>query len=230
MKIANTGLELPAGKVKYHDRIIEGLTEKFEPKKVSPYFFEVLPDDYEKADAIAILKSRLLDLLVLDIEKLETRISRADDPAELAALKKCLAHLESEKPVCDLVMTDPEKVHIAALAPLSLKATVVVEESAPDANKLFAALMEKAGVMFFYTAGKQEVRAWFIKKGFDAVTCAGKIHSDLARGFVKAEVIKFDDLMTSHSFPDARTKGLTKLVDKDFIIEPETVLEIRFNV
>ena len=59
------------------------------------------------------------------------------------------------------------------------------------------------------------------------VGCTGL---DLAKGFIKAEVISFDDLMTAHSFQDARTRGLTKLVDKDAIIDGKTVLEVRFNL
>ena len=64
----------------------------------------------------------------------------------------------------------------------------------------------------------------------EAVECAGKIHSDLARGFIKAEIVSFEDLMKAHSFQDARVKGLTRLVDRDFVIPEKTVLEIRFNV
>ena len=84
--------------------------------------------------------------------------------------------------------------------------------------------------MFFYTAGKKEVRAWFAEKNADAVTCAGKIHTDLARGFIKAEIVPHEDLMKAHNFKDAASQGLTKLVDKNFLIPEKTVLEIRFNV
>jgi len=82
----------------------------------------------------------------------------------------------------------------------------------------------------FYTAGKKEVPAWFVEKNADAVTCAGKIHTDLARGFIKAEIVSHEELMTAHNFKDAGSKGLTKLVDADFPMPEKTVLDIRFNV
>ena len=62
------------------------------------------------------------------------------------------------------------------------------------------------------------------------LTCAEQIHSDLARGFIKAELISCDDMLASHSLQDARSKDLTKLVDEDCIIPENTILEIRFNV
>ncbi len=230
MKIAYTGMSLPEGKVKYDDRVFVGLAEKFQPAKLSPYYFEFLPEDYETANAIAIANDRVLDLLIIDMEKIEGRLQRAEDPAEKGVLGKCLAHLEDEKPICDLSLDVNERAIVNALGPLSFKPTVVFEDTAADANIVCRAVMEKAGIMFFYTAGKEEVHAWLVKKGTDAVTCAGKIHSDLARGFIKAELVSYDDMLTAHNIQDARSKGLTKLVDRDYIVPENTVLEIRFNV
>ena len=69
-----------------------------------------------------------------------------------------------------------------------------------------------------------------MEKNADAVTCAGKIHTDLARGFIRAEIVSHENLMTAHNFKDAASQGLTQLVEKDFPIPEKTVLEIRFNV
>jgi len=223
-------MNMPEGKVKYDDRIFVDFAEKFQPAKLSPYYFEFLSEDYETADAIAIAKDRVLDLLIIDIEKIEGRLCRADDPAEKGVLGKCMACLEDEKPVCDLSLDDSERAIINAFGLLSFKPTVVFEDPSLDANVVCRAVMEKAGMMFFYTVGKQEVHAWLVEKGMDAVTCAGKIHSDLARGFIKAELVSYDDIMTAHSLQDARSKGLTKLVDRDYVVPENTVLEIRFNV
>ncbi|MBR5946543.1 DUF933 domain-containing protein, partial [bacterium] len=63
-----------------------------------------------------------------------------------------------------------------------------------------------------------------------AVTCAGKIHSDLARGFIKADVVSFEDFMTVFNMSEAQKKGLVKLVDKDYVIPDGSIIEIRFNV
>ena len=75
MKIAYTGLDLPPGKVRYNDKIFVDLAEKFQPAKASPYYFELLLDDYEAGSAIAIANDSLLDLLILDMEKIESRLT-----------------------------------------------------------------------------------------------------------------------------------------------------------
>ena len=230
MKIAYTGLNLPEGKIKYHDEIFVSLAEKFQPAKLSPYYFEFLPEDYESADIIAIADEHVLDLLILDMEKIEGWLSRTEDPSEKEVLKKCLSQLEDQKPICDLFLNNSERAIVNALRPMSFKPTLVSKDTSPDANVVCRDGMEKAGMMFFYTIGKQEVHAWLVEKDTDAVTCAGKIHSDLARGFIKAELVSFEDIMTVHSMQDARSKGLTKLVDRDYIIPANSIIEIRFNV
>ncbi|MCD6379914.1 DUF933 domain-containing protein [bacterium] len=230
MKIANTGLSLPQGKIKYHDEIFSGFVEKFQPKKVSPYYFKFLPDEYESADIIAMSDESLLDLLILDMEKIEGRLSRTENPSEKAVLEKCLAQLEDQKPICDLSLDNSERDIITAFGLLSFTPTIIYGDVSPDANIVCRDGMDKAGMMFFYTVGKDEVHAWLVEKGTDAVTCAGKIHSDLARGFIKAEIISAEDMMTAHNMQDARSKELTKLVNRDYIIPKNTVLEIRFNV
>jgi len=230
MKIAYTGLNIAEGKIKYDDRIFVDLATKFQPEKSSPYYFEFLSEDYESADAIAIADDRVLDLLILDMDKIEGRLSRAKDPVEKGVLEKCLAQLEDEKPICDLPMDAGQRAIVNALGLLSFKPTVVFEDASVDANAVCHAVMEKAEMMFFYTVGRQEVHAWFVEKGADAVTCAGKIHSDLAQGFIKAELVDYNDMMTAHNMNDARSKGLAKLVGRDYAVPENTILEIRFNV
>jgi len=230
MKISYTGLDLPQGKIKYNDGLFVGLADKFQPKKVSPYYFEFFPDDYESADIIAIANEHILDLLILDMEKIEGRLSRTEDLPEKEVLEKCLSQLENEKPICDLSLDNAEQAIVKALGLLSFTPTLVYKDTSPDADTVCRDGMEKAGMMFFYTVGKQEVHAWLVEKNTDAVTCAGKIHSDLARGFVKAELVSCEDMMTAHSLQDARSKGLTKLVDRDYVIPMNSILDIRFNV
>ena len=230
MKIAYTGLNLPQGKMKYDDELFGSLVEKFQPAKVSPYYFEFLPDDYKSADIIAIGNESVLDLLILDMEKIEGRLSRLEDPSEKMALEKCLAHLEDQKPICDLPMDDAERAVAKALELLSFTPTLVCKDTSPNANTVCRDGMDKAGMMFFYTVGKQEVHAWLVEKDTDAVTCAGKIHSDLARGFIKAEIVSCEDMLKSHSLQDARSNELTKLVDHDYVIPMNSILDIRFNV
>ena len=230
MKIAYTKLDLPQGKIKYNDGIFVGLVEKFQPYKVSPYYFEFLPDDYKAADVIAIANEFVLDLLILDMSTIEVRLSKTEDLSEKGVLEKCLAQLDDQKPICDLSLDNTERAVAKALGLLSLKPTLVYKDSSPDANVVCRDGIEKAGMMFFYTVGKQEVHAWLVEKNANAVTCAGKIHSDLARGFIKAELVSCGDMMTVHNMQDARSKKLTKLVDRDYIIPMNSILDIRFKV
>jgi len=229
MKIAYTGFELPEGKVKYNDAILAELEKKFKPDKVSPYYIELLPEGFEAAEGIAIAKDSVLDLLILDMDKIEGRLSVAEDETEKAVLAKCFAHLEGEQPVCNLELTESEREFVHGFGLLSFKPTAIFDEP-PTPDAVCEQVMAAGDLMFFYTAGKKEVRAWFVEKNADALTCAGKIHTDLARGFIKAEIVSHEELMTAHNFKDAASQGLTKLVDKDFSIPERTVLEIRFNV
>nr|VFK54395.1 MAG: Protein of unknown function (DUF933) [Candidatus Kentron sp. TUN]VFK55291.1 MAG: Protein of unknown function (DUF933) [Candidatus Kentron sp. TUN]VFK56658.1 MAG: Protein of unknown function (DUF933) [Candidatus Kentron sp. TUN] len=235
MRIATTGINLSEGKVKYEDTIVLDLADKFLPKKITPYYFEFLHDDYESGNIIVITRDRILDLLIHDIEKVETRRDRTTDSDERVVLDRVLNDLEREIPVCALQFGEHEEPYIRALSPLSFKPTLVLDVESDDANTLVAneiisQAMAVANLMFFYTAGKKEVRAWLVYRGTSAQGCAGKIHSDLAQGFVKAEIIPADDLLECHNMQDARQRNLTRLVDRDFIIPENTVLEIRFNI
>jgi len=119
---------------------------------------------------------------------------------------------------------------VRAFGLISAKPTVVLAEATQDGNAVCCAVMEKAAMMFFYTVGKPEVHAWLVEKNAPAVACAGRIHTDLARGFIKAEIFRYEDILATHSVQDARGKGLMKLVDRDFPVPENSILEIRFNV
>jgi ribosome-binding ATPase len=230
MRIAYSGLKLTDGKFKYQDTAFTALVEKFQPVKLSPYYFEFRADDYENAQAIVITAERALDLLVLDMEKIESRLARTDDAAEKSVLAKCLAHLEEQKPVCDLALTDAERTGVRAFGLFSFKPTAILADASADANTVCQAVLAKARMMFFFTVGKPEVHAWLVERNADAVTCAGRIHTDLARGFIKAEVFRYEDILATHNVQDARSKGLMKLVDRDYAVPENSILEIRFNV
>ncbi|HZJ75540.1 MAG TPA: redox-regulated ATPase YchF [Clostridia bacterium] len=86
------------------------------------------------------------------------------------------------------------------------------------------------GLMSFLTAGRPEVRAWTINKGTKAPVAAGKIHSDLQRGFIRAEVVAYDDLIKCGSMAAAKEKGLVRLEGKEYIVKDGDVILFRFNV
>ncbi len=97
-------------------------------------------------------------------------------------------------------------------------------------DKLIAASYSLLGLMSFLTAGEDETRAWTIKKGTKAPQAAGKIHSDFERGFIKAEVVNYKDLLTYGSLAAAREKGLVGMEGKEYIVKDGDVILFRFNV
>ena len=84
--------------------------------------------------------------------------------------------------------------------------------------------------MSFLTAGEPEVRAWTIKKGTKAPQAAGKIHTDIERGFIRAEVVSYDDLIKEGSMSNAKEKGLVRSEGKDYIMQEGDIVLFRFNV
>ena len=97
-------------------------------------------------------------------------------------------------------------------------------------DRVIKASYDLLGLMSFLTAGEPEVRAWTIKKGTKAPVAAGKIHSDIQRGFIKAEVVSFDDLVKCGSMNTAKEKGLIRLEGKDYIMQDGDIVLFRFNV
>lgn len=97
-------------------------------------------------------------------------------------------------------------------------------------DRLIVECYRLLGLISFLTAGPQEVRAWTIKKGTKAPEAAGKIHSDFERGFIRAEVAKYDDLVSCGSFAALREKGLIKSEGKEYVIADGDVILFRFNV
>ena len=86
------------------------------------------------------------------------------------------------------------------------------------------------GLMSYLTAGEQEVRAWTIKKGTKAPEAAGKIHSDMERGFIKAEIVSYEDLIREGSMLQAKEKGLVRQEGKDYIMQEGDIVLFKFNV
>ncbi|MGI6193504.1 MAG: redox-regulated ATPase YchF [Christensenellales bacterium] len=97
-------------------------------------------------------------------------------------------------------------------------------------DQLVVACYDLLGLMSYLTAGPKEVRAWTIEKGTKAPQAAGKIHSDFERGFIRAEVVSFDDLMACGGMTAAKEKGLVRLEGKEYVMQDGDVVLFRFNV
>ena len=97
-------------------------------------------------------------------------------------------------------------------------------------DKLISASYSLLGLISYLTSGADETRAWTITKGTKAPQAAGKIHSDFERGFIRAEVVSYQDLMDCQSYVTAREKGLVRLEGKDYVVQDGDVILFRFNV
>ena len=123
------------------------------------------------------------------------------------------------------------EMEIAQLSPED--AEVFLKEygiNEPGLNRMIRLNYELLGLQSFFTVGEDEVRAWTIPQGANAVEAAGTIHSDLARGFIRAEVVSYQDLMEAGSINEARKKGNVRLEGRDYKVQDGDILNIRFNV
>ena len=100
----------------------------------------------------------------------------------------------------------------------------------PGVNKLIRAAYSLLDLETFFTVGPKEIRAWTIKRGATAPQAAGAIHSDLERGFIRAEVMKYDDFVTLGSEHACKEKGKLSIEGKNYTVKDGDILHIRFNV
>lgn len=103
-----------------------------------------------------------------------------------------------------------------------------IEESGLD--QLIKASYSLLGLATYFTAGEQEVRAWTFKKGMKAPECAGIIHTDFERGFIRAETVAYDDLLEAGNMASAKEAGKVRLEGKEYIVKDGDVIHFRFNV
>jgi ribosome-binding ATPase YchF (GTP1/OBG family) len=211
-------------------------------------------------DAAADLETLRLELLVADRDHAEKRLDRvraqakSGDPKlkeEVEELERVLSHLEAERPLSEFEGGLPPE-----LEPLTTKPLLAVEngprgidaklelelaelgeaeaaefrEGPPALEQVVRRLFEAMDLIVFFTANENEARAWTLPRGRTALDAAGSIHSDMARGFIRCEVISAGDLIQCGSRAEAARRGLQRLEGKDYVVEDGDVLNIRFSV
>ncbi len=152
------------------------------------------------------------------------------DPFANEYVKKVADHAKKENapvvPICGKIESE-----IAELAEEDKKgflADMGMEE--PGLNRVIRAGYDLLGLQTYFTAGEQEVRAWTIHKGWKAPQAAGVIHTDFERGFIRAEVFHYNDLMKHHSEAKIRDAGLLRLEGKEYVVQDGDIMHFRFNV
>jgi ribosome-binding ATPase len=157
----------------------------------------------------------------------ESALADLDHNAKVKAVREIAAKEAAE---CVVICAQLE-ADLVALPPeerLDYLKTLNVATSGVD--QLIKSAYHLLGLMSFLTAGEKEVRAWTIPQGTRAQTAAGTIHSDIERGFIRAEIVSYSDLIAAGSYAAAREKGLLRLEGKDYVMQEGDVVHFRFNV
>jgi ribosome-binding ATPase YchF (GTP1/OBG family) len=232
MKISLFGIRgLPLGKHNVKDPRLDQVDKLVEAQKKT-YAQVDITEEKELLTSDAILTSRavLSDLLMKDLEAVETRLSRDPGPEEKSVLQKLADALLSEKPVSAVALTGDERKAIAAHNFYSNKPVIVAEEpelTAPET--LIVRAFGESGYISFLTVGGKENRAWPIRAGITAWEAAGTIHTDIQKGFIRAEVISFADLVASGGETQAKRAGKQRLELKTYVMQDYDVVNFRFN-
>lgn len=218
-KIAKSGDKEARAEVPVLERISEALTEATPVRALDLNDDEL--DMLKELNLLTIKKS----LFVANIA--EDEIS---DYSQNEYVKQVQAYAEKEGSAVVVVSASIES-EIAELSDDEAKAfldDLGVSESGLD--KLIKASYSLLGLINFFTAGETETRAWTITKGTKAPQAAGKIHSDIEKGFIRAEIVSYDDLIACGSQNAAKEKGLVRLEGKDYVMQDGDVTYFRFNV
>jgi ribosome-binding ATPase YchF (GTP1/OBG family) len=171
---------------------------------------------------------------------------------EVVQLEAVLAHLEAERPLSDWPGELPEGLEPLTTKPLlevrngpggldakleaelselsDEEATEFRDGAAGAVGEIARRLFEAVDLVSFFTAAEQDTRAWPLRRGRTALDAAETIHSDIARGFIRAEVIRWNDLVEAGSRPEVVKRGQQRLEGKNYVVEDGDVMNIRFNV
>jgi ribosome-binding ATPase YchF (GTP1/OBG family) len=206
------------------------------------------------------LETLRLELLIADRDHVERRLERVTKQAksgeqrlkqEAAELERVLAHVDAGGTLADWPAELP-----AGLEPLTTKPLIAVEngaggidlkleselaemsgedasefrEGASALEEVVRRLSDELGLISFFTAGEKDTRAWSLRRGRTALEAAETIHTDIARGFIRAEVIRWEDLVEAGSHAEAARRGLQRLEGKTYVVQDGDVLNVRFNV
>ncbi len=222
---------LKPGRHNLKDPRLDQAHKLVEAQKKTPTQVEVLGEDQLlDGDAILVTRESRADLILKDLEFVETRLGRAPQATERSALEKIKTALESERFVSQAGLTEEELAALAAHNFTTSKPVVVAEGlelDVPDALLLRA--FREAGFICFLTVGGKENRAWPIRHGTTAWEAAGTIHSDLQKGFIRAEIISFADLIAAGGETQAKRAGKLRLELKNYVMQDYDVVNFRFS-
>ncbi len=232
MKIALFGFtDIKLGKHNLKDPRLDQADQLVEADKKTYAQVDVIGEDQLlDADAILALEENKADLILKDLEFVETRLGRDPQPEERAALEKIDSLLQSEKFLFNSGLTAQDLQAVAAHHFFTNKPIVVAtREQLSNPEELLLRTFAEAGYISFLTVGGKENRAWPIRKGITAWEAAGTIHTDLQKGFIRAEIISFADFIAAGGETQAKRAGKQRLETKQYIMQDYDLTNFRFN-
>jgi hypothetical protein len=182
------------------------------------------------ADAFLVTRDSRADLILKDLEFVETRLGRSPQPSEQTVLEKLKGLLEGDQFIIDAGLT-PEELQAVAAHSFHTTKPILVAESADLTNPedLLVRAFAQAGYISFLTVGGKENRAWAIRKGTTAWDAGGAIHSDIQKGFIRAEIISFEDFIQAGGETQAKRAGKQRLETKNYVMQDYDLVNFRFN-
>ena len=232
MKIALFGItDIKLGKHNLKDPRLDQADQLVAADKKTHAQVDVVAEDgLLEADSILATQESKADLILKDLEFVETRLSREPQPAERSALEKIKTLLESERFLFSSGLAAEEFEAVAAHSFFTNKPiTVAPREELQDSDALLLRAFREAGYICFLTVGGKENRAWPIRKGRTAWEAAGTIHSDIQKGFIRAEIIGFADLTEHGGETQAKRAGKQRLETKQYVMQDYDVVNFRFS-
>ncbi len=232
MKIALFGIsEIKVGRHNLKDPRLDQAHTMVEADKKTQAQVEVVGEEgLLEADAILATLDSKADLILKDLEFVETRLSRDPLPAERASLEKIQKLLEAETFLYQSALSAEELQAVAAHSFFTNKpVTVASAEDLANADGLMLRAFSEANFISFLTVGGKENRAWPIRKGITAWEAAGTIHTDMQKGFIRAEIINFADFAEAGGETQAKRVGKQRLETKQYVMQDYDVVNFRFN-
>jgi hypothetical protein len=220
------------GKKALADERLKKLEELYRSQKITAIQVEFVTEkDIKTSDAIVCLEDKKLDLLILDMEVIESKLERGGEEADKALLLRAQALLEKETPLSEGQFSEDEKKWIANNNLISIKPIVFIQkQEMDDMQKLTRKVYDMAGRISFLTGGVKESRAWELRRDATAVEAAHAIHSDIARGFIRAEVMSYNDLIKVGNVNQAKNEGFLRQEGKEYIVKDGDLMEFKFSV
>lgn len=233
MKIGIVGIEgLSSGKANLMDARIDTLKKMFNSAK-KVYIQPDLASEEEKlkeVDGILCPESSKLDLILKDLEFAEIRLERSGDDSEKKLLVRFKETLDKEAFLSGLTLSEEENKLISGYSLLTIKPIFLASPAdLENKDKLLLSAYNYFGYISFFTASEKDAHAWSIKKGRNAWEAAGCVHSDIQKGFIRAEVVSFQQLVSDGSLSQVRNNNHLRLENKEYVVQDGDYMLFRFN-